>query len=506
MTAEIMRDTARGAGWVFGWRMATRALGLLSTLTLIRILAPQDFGLVALGSAFAQTVDALSVIGVEDALIRERHPTPAMYQTAFTMNLIRGLSIGAVIAACSGPVAAFFAEPRLSPLLLVLAALAATDGLVNIGIVDFRRDFQFQKEFLLNVIPRLASVFATVAAALLLQSYWALLVGLAVFRLLRLAGSYAMHPHRPRLTLTAWRSLISFSLWTWVLAVLAMVRQRADTFVIGRIIGTRDVGLYSIGTEIALLPATEIVEPLGRAAYSGFSAAYRSAGAEEMLLRLLATTLVATLPTGLGLSLMAEPLVRVAMGERWMQAVPLVMVLAPACCIIAVPTIISMLLQAQGRLHRVAAVSAAGIALRIAFMIFLLLRIGLVGAAAGTALAMAGESALMFAAAAPAPGARLHALLRDVWRSVLASLVMAGAIVAAGLGWTGIAAGEAWHTALGRLCLGTAFGTAVYLATLVLLWQLQGRPRGPEEDYFALLGTAARRMRPGRRATARMVQ
>ena len=498
MSAEIMGHTVRSAGWVFGWRAATRALGLISTLVLIRILVPQDFGLIALGSAFAQTVDALSVLGVEDALIRERQTTTAMYHTAFTMNLVRGLVIGGIVAIGSGPVAAFFEEPRLQPLLLVLAGLAASDGLINIGIVDFRRDFQFQKEFLLNILPRIASVGVTIAAALLLRSYWALLAGMATYRLLRLAGSYAMHPYRPRLTLGAWRSLLSFSLWTWVLAVLAMLRQRSDAFVIGRVIGTADVGLYSLGSEIAALPATELVEPLGRAAYSGFSALGRHGGAEEMLIRLLASALLVTLPIGLGVSLLAEPLVRVAMGDRWMQAVPLVAVLGPASCIVALATVSAMLLQAQGRLHRIAAIAAVGVALRIPLMVLLLLRFGLPGAAAGTALAIVVESALMFAMIGGARSARLRSLLGRTWRSALAAAVMAGALWAEGLGWAMAPPGETWAVAARRLCAGSALGAAIYLVLLAALWAAQGRPPGPERDMAGMLMAVLRRLRAGR--------
>ena len=56
-TGEILRRTARGAGWIVGWRMATRLLGLVNTLILTRLLLPTDFGLVALGSSFVVSLD-----------------------------------------------------------------------------------------------------------------------------------------------------------------------------------------------------------------------------------------------------------------------------------------------------------------------------------------------------------------------------------------------------------------------------------------------------------------
>jgi O-antigen/teichoic acid export membrane protein len=117
----LLAKTASGAGWVIGFRLTTRLLGIASTLTLVRLLGPGDFGLVALASSFAQTIDTIANLSPHEAVIRERAPDRAMYDTAFTMSFLRGLLTAAVIAAGSVPAAGFFHEPRLVPVLLALA-------------------------------------------------------------------------------------------------------------------------------------------------------------------------------------------------------------------------------------------------------------------------------------------------------------------------------------------------------------------------------------------------
>lgn len=233
--------------------MATRVLGLGSTLILVRLLLPGDFGLVALGAAFAQSIEALSNLGTDDALVREQHPTRTIYNTAFTLNAIRGVLTALVVAGVAGPVATFFDEPRLTSLLLALAAVAVIDGFMNTGIVEFRREFQFDKEFVLNILPRVVSVIIAVSAAALFRSYWALVAGQAAFRILRVGASYRMHPFRPRFSFPAWRGLMLFSAWTWVLSILYIVQNRVDAFIIGRLLGTDGVGAYALGVEIATL-------------------------------------------------------------------------------------------------------------------------------------------------------------------------------------------------------------------------------------------------------------
>src|SRR6185312_14304732 len=92
-TRSVLARTIRGAGWVIAWRLGVRALGLISTLILVRLLAPADFGLLALAASFAQTVDGMMTLGTEEAVIRQPAPDRNVYDTAWTMNVIRGLAV-----------------------------------------------------------------------------------------------------------------------------------------------------------------------------------------------------------------------------------------------------------------------------------------------------------------------------------------------------------------------------------------------------------------------------
>ena len=90
-----------------------------------------------------------------------------MYDTGFTINLVRSVLLAGVIAAGAGPAAAFFNEPRLHEVLLFLAAASACMGLENIGVVDFRRSFAFDREFRYLLVPRVLSILLAIATALL---------------------------------------------------------------------------------------------------------------------------------------------------------------------------------------------------------------------------------------------------------------------------------------------------------------------------------------------------
>ena len=74
--------TAKGTGWIVGWRLATRLLGVMNTLVLARLLVPADFGLVAIATSFAQAIDGFSELSADQALIRERSVDRLLYDTA----------------------------------------------------------------------------------------------------------------------------------------------------------------------------------------------------------------------------------------------------------------------------------------------------------------------------------------------------------------------------------------------------------------------------------------
>jgi lipopolysaccharide exporter len=288
---SLAKKTVRGAGWMVTWRVVTRTLGALSTFVLARLLSPMDFGLVALAGAFARAIDAMATLGIQDVMLREKNPDEAYYSTGFTLGLIRTGAAALVIAAAAYPVGRFFGDQRLSVILLILGPLLVLESCENVGALDFRRQFCFDRDFILFVMPRVASVVATIATALATHSYWALVVGIVVQRVLRVALSYVMHPFRPRLTLVDWRRLLGLSSWIWGTSVAGFCRERADSFIVGRLMNTSAVGLFSASLGVALLPISEFVEPVGRALYAGLSAIHHSGhGTSDTLAKAMATT------------------------------------------------------------------------------------------------------------------------------------------------------------------------------------------------------------------------
>ena len=489
-SSSIAQRAAIGAGWIIAWRVATRNIGLVSTLILVRLLQPSDFGLVSLATGFISSVDALSAIGVQDALVRAPDLDRDMYDTGFSLGVMRGVMTASLVAAIAWPVAAFFNEPRLCVVMLALSVGSLIGGFENIGIIDFRRDLAFRKEFSMQVWSRVLSVAATIVVAAIWRTYWALIVGLLVYRTGRLLQSYLMSSYRPHFTLRAWRRLIWFSLWTWGGTVVHQLRERCDSIFIGRFLGAAQFGLFSVGLELALLPVTELVEPLGRALFSGFASLHNGAvQLKDMFLGAVGLGFMIILPSGVGISMVADPMVRLTLGEQWLAAVPVIQIAAIAGTMAIFSQACGELLNAVGRPQVSLFISLGSTIIKVIALVALIPPYGLRGAAAAIVIASSCDLLQLLRVALRRIRVSFPEMLGFVARPMLATAAMVIVLWQSGMAWTP-GAGGSMLDLLSDAGIRCATGAATYAIVLVGVWFLVGRPQGSERNAM----TAAVRM------------
>jgi lipopolysaccharide exporter len=476
------RQIASGASWMVLFKLVDRLLAVVSTIILARLLVPEDFGLVAMAMSVLAVVELATSFGFDVALIQRRELDRTHYDTAWTLNVLLALCCSLVIALLAAPAASFYQEPRLTTVMLVLAAGWVVGGFENVGIVDFRRQLRFRREFAFLVLRRTGGFLVTAALAVALRSYWALVLGSISAKVLGLALSYAMHAYRPRFGLQAARELIGFSVWVLANNLVTVLQSKIPHFVVGRLLGAHPLGVLTISSEIAQVPATDLAAPINRAVFPGFS---RMASDLETLrrsfLNVVAMGTLVAVPAAVGIAAVAEPLVRTALGEAWMEAVPIIQVLAIAGAVAAVTSYNGAAYLALGRPRLLAFVLAVRLAILLPLTVGLAQAFGLLGVAFAELL----TSVLITTVSVPLLFVQLKLPLRGylsrIWRPAAA-----GTAMAAGVLWvvdalpfdTGL---ESFRT----LVAGVAAGLVLYPATVVLLWNLGGRPAGAEAILYA---------------------
>jgi PST family polysaccharide transporter len=117
----------RGSVWISGGRIVVNILSAVSTIVLARLLMPSDFGLVALATSMLAMLQAFTELSLSQALIAIGEPTREHYDTAWTLNLARGVLVGLGFCVAAPVLARLYSEPRLEAVMLALAISAASE-------------------------------------------------------------------------------------------------------------------------------------------------------------------------------------------------------------------------------------------------------------------------------------------------------------------------------------------------------------------------------------------
>lgn len=488
---------ATGAGWVLASRIVISVFGLANTVVLARLLMPEDFGLVAIATTISGIVFAMTELSMSQALVQHKNPQQAHYDTAFTFNMMRSGAVALLLAAASWPVAAIYDDPRLMPLIVAIGAGNVLTGGFNPKLVVMMRELVFWQDFAIRLGEKFFTFATATACALIWESYWALIAGMFAGQAVALMISYVIVPYRPRLQVSEWRDLMSFSAWLTLSRLVNTVNWQADQLLVGYLLGNRELGFYTVGSRIAAIPAREVTQPVAQVTFPGFArlvddpVRLRSAYTRAQTL-LTAVAMAA----GMGFVATADPLVRLVMGERWLPIVPIIQVLAGVFAIQTLASPVDPLCMAMARTRTLFNRSLLTLAIRLPLVVIGLVAGGLPGVLAARVLMTAiglGINTHLVCQLIEIP------VMQQFWanrRSVFASLVMAAAT------WSvGAVIGDVTGVALvGKLlamiaCLAVSFPTVLFA-----LWHLERRPDGPEHDIRKGAAKILSRLRRPRKA------
>lgn len=460
-------------------RWTMRLAGLVSTMVLARLLTPSDFGIVTVATIFVGLLDLFTSTNFDLALLRTKDTERSHYDTAWTLQLILGTSVGALIFVLAPLTVWYFEDSRVVWVTRLLAANVVLNGVGNIKLVDFRRNLDFRKEFLFNVSWKILSMVVTISMAVHLRSYWALVAGSLAGNLGGVVLGYVVRPYRPRFDLRHAREMISFSQWMLMFNVGTYLRNRIDTLLVARLSSPGAVGVYNVAAELSAMPTTEVVIPSGRALFPSF---VKLAGDERSLKQsvriALGVCVLGVIPICAGVALVAPQMVRVILGTQWLETVPLMPPLAFAGGLNAVSHVIGTFLAAIGQQRLTAALTWMNVAILIPTLLAAA-PFGILGIAVGRMLV---SVVVLIVALYFLVGSRVLTageIVDLAWRPIIAAGGMSFVV------W--ILDSDSLPSPLLTLGLKIMTGVVSYGALAYLLWRASGSPDGAERKTLELL-------------------
>ena len=480
MAGVALRDrVAKGAVLLTLTRLLARSLDLVTLAVLTRYLLPADFGIVALSLSVMQVTEAVLETPTGQVLMRLPAIRRSQLDTAFTIAVIRGALIAAILALLAVPFAHFYGDARLIPLVCAIAAAPVLRGLRSPKLVLLYRGLRFKQDGYCEFAGKLAALAVSSGLAIVTGSYWAIAAGTIANPLVAAILSYILVPYRLRLSLRDWRLFHQFISWNLAGQTVSALNWQADRFVLGRLASHAVLGLFSTAREFAALTYKVLFDTLQRPIYSALAAASSDpARLKHVYAQTIAATLSIALPITLGQALIAPELVRLFLGERWAAAVPVFQIISLTLLPGIYSSLTANLFLAAGKPELVFTRNLIDFAFRIPAAIVLIHLYGLYGALAALVLADVLLACVCMVAVRRvidlSPAAQLWAARRG--------LAGAAAMVAAIQALRQVTPEpDSILTALSSLALILPVAALTYLAAHLAVWSLSGKPTGIEE-------------------------
>ena len=313
---SLKQKAMRGGMWTAGGVTVTQMLAFASNIILSWMLVPEDFGIMALINMVIVGLMMFSDVGITPCLVQNKREDPAFYNTAWTIQIIRGGVLWGAACLLAYPLS--WVKPDWAPLATYLPVAAFTTvlaGFRSTGYITTQRRMEVGKiatvEFTTALIR---TVVMIVVAFTITRSPWALVVGLLVGSAYTTAVSHFMQRdirNRPAFDRTAVVEMFSYGKWLFFSTVITYFAMVADTFLIGGLLSTAVLGVFWMARRFAEL-GPMVFQKVGEwVGFPALSEVYRTKPDEfgNRLFRLRRAVLLPIYGLLLGMLLLAPTLI-----------------------------------------------------------------------------------------------------------------------------------------------------------------------------------------------------
>ncbi|MCW4463373.1 lipopolysaccharide biosynthesis protein [Sphingomonas sp. BT-65] len=371
---ESLRNQVRSA---VIWRSGTQILGQIiawaSTFLVIRMLDPTDYGLFAMTQVVLVLLNMLNGYGLASAIIQKPDVDDRAIRQLFGMLLLLNLGLGAAQFLMAPLAAAYYRQEIVADLLRVQALLYVATPFIAFPYALLARAMDFRKQAQVNLISATAGALAALGGAYAGMGVWTLVLApLVLFGTRAIGMTWAARSLMwPSFDFRGAGAIAKFGGLMAAGQLFWFVQSQADVFIAGRLFDPHWLGIYTTSLFLTQILVQKFIPALNEVAFSAYSRMqHDAAGATTAFAKSVRLIMVAAMPFYLGLAATAEPLVHVALGAKWLEAAPIVQILALAMPFMTLQILFAPATDARGRPGIGAQVSATGaVLLPAAFLI-----------------------------------------------------------------------------------------------------------------------------------------
>lgn len=333
MPESLKQKTISGMLWSGIQRFGTMGIAFISNIVLARLLSPDDYGCIGMLAIFITMSNTFVDGGFGSALIQKKEPTQRDYSTIFWWNLFLSIVIYGILYLGAPFVAQFYRTPLLSSVLRVQGVILIINALNIIQSNQLRKRLNFRKLAVINIISQLVGVSVAIVTAWHGWGVWALVAQQIVASSMTSILLWTLNRWLPDVafSMESFKQLFGFGSFILCSNLINTFCNNVQGLLIGRFFTSATMGYYTQARkleEVASHSFSTVVDQVSYPILSKFQS--DNAAMQSVLYKLTTALAYVTFPLMLVLILVAEPLITLLYGDKWLPCVPYFQILCVA--------------------------------------------------------------------------------------------------------------------------------------------------------------------------------
>lgn len=428
----VQQKAVRGVLWILLSSWSAKIIFTIQTVIVVRLLKPSDFGIMGLLFMITGMMDVVTNSGIESALIQRKEIDKKALDTAWTLSIVRGAVKYSLLYLAAAPLAAFYDTPVLEKVIKIYGLIYLVEGFRNVGTIIFTREIDFKTVTLADQLKGLLGMVMTVALAIHLKSFWALLAGYVASGIIGLIISFRIHPFRPafRFDMGTARELFRFGRHILLSGIIIQIINRGDDALVGKVLGLDSLGYYTLAYSLATLPSSYITDAIFRVTFPTFSRLHEdAAGLRSSYLKTLKFVSLLAIPASAGIIVLGPEIVGIIYGPKWLPMVHSLQVMCIFGMIRAIVAISGGLFQGAGKPHYLTYVSFVQLLIMAAVIYPLTVKYNILGTSIAVVVPMVMVQGWTIKKTADIIEDRVSNVLRIIALPLAGSLMMAPVVL-----------------------------------------------------------------------------
>jgi len=304
--------------------LLSRTFSILTTLILAKLLTPDDFGIVSVAILLSSTLGLFRDIGLNQSLIYQKKDIDKAADTAMIMSVALSILLYFVAYLLAAPTAIFFNSPPVEDVIKVLPVTLIISAFSSIPSSLLEKEMDFKR----RMFPELASFFiyfvVTITLAKLGFAYWSIIIGLIAHSFVNLVVSFMVSPWHPTLKFhpEVVYDLLSFGKYAMFSSITVFIYRNVDDFALGRLLGMKLLGSYSLAYRISNIATTHITHMISKVTFPAFVKISSDIDKiRESYLKTFQWLSIVNVPITIGLISFAPHFFHIFYGNKWNAAI-----------------------------------------------------------------------------------------------------------------------------------------------------------------------------------------